>query len=116
LGAYDEYGNLIKWGPASPGRSWCSDIHSGCRTKIGQFSIYEKRGEGCISSKFPVPDGGAPMPYCMFFKGGYAIHAAELPGYQASHGCVRTFYEDALWLNHEFAEVGTTVIVRPYEV
>lgn len=55
------------------------------------------------------------MPYCMFFKGGYAIHASDVPGYNASHGCVRVFYEDAEWLNREFADIGTSVIVRPYE-
>lgn len=115
FGAYDENGNLLRWGPASLGQDWCSDIDQGCRTKTGVFKVYEKRGEGCFSSKFPVPDGGAPMPYCMFFHGGIAIHASHLPGYNASHGCVRVFYEDALWLNREFASVGTAVTVRPYE-
>lgn len=115
FGAYDENGNLVRWGPASLGRDWCPDIRTGCRTKPGVFKVYEKRGEGCFSSKFPVPYGGAPMPYCMFFHSGYAIHASELPGYNASHGCIRIFYEDAEWLNHEFASIGTPVIVRPYE-
>lgn len=113
--AYDENGNLVRWGPASLGRDWCPDIGSRCRSKPGSYKIYEKRGEGCFSSKFPVPDGGAPMPFCMFFRGGYAIHASELPGYNASHGCIRIFYEDAEWLNHEFASIGTPIIVRPYE-
>jgi len=113
--AYDENGNLVRWGPASLGRDWCPDIGSRCRSKPGAYKIYEKRGEGCFSSKFPVPDGGAPMPFCMFFRGGYAIHSSELPGYNASHGCIRIFYEDAEWLNHEFASIGTPIIVRPYE-
>ncbi len=113
--AYDEEGQLVRWGPASLGSDWCADINSGCRTKTGVFKVYEKRGEGCFSSKFPIPNGGAPMPYCMFFKGGYAIHASHLPGYNASHGCVRVFYEDAEWLSQEFAAVGTSVTVRSYE-
>jgi L,D-transpeptidase ErfK/SrfK len=115
FGAYDENGNLVRWGPASLGRNWCPDEHHGCRSSVGVFKVYEKRGEGCFSSKFPMPDGGAPMPYCMFFNRGYAIHASELPGYNASHGCVRIFYEDAQWLNHEFVSIGTAVTVRPYE-
>lgn len=114
-GAYDQYGNLMKWGPVAVGKNWCPDTQSSCRTKVGVFNIYQKRGEGCISSKFPIPEGGAPMPYCMFFSGGYAIHGGETPGHQASHGCVRVFYEDALWLSQEFAEIGTTVIIKPYE-
>lgn len=34
----------------------------------------------------------APMPYSIFFKGGYAIHGTyhiKRRGYRASHGCVR---------------------------
>ncbi len=114
-GAYNENGTLVNWGPAALGKAWCPDIQSGCRTKVGQFAVYNKGGEGCISSKFPVPDGGAPMPFCMFFNGGYAIHAStDVPGQNASHGCVRVYFEDAKWLNHEFVEKGTRVIIKPY--
>jgi L,D-transpeptidase ErfK/SrfK len=114
-GAYDESGNLINWGPVAMGKNWCPDINRGCRTATGLFAVYREGGSGCKSTKFPVPNGGAPMPYCMFFKGGYALHASnEVPGYHASHGCVRLFYEDAQWLNQQFVEPGTTVIVKPY--
>lgn len=114
-GAYDAEGKLVRWGPMSGGRSWCSDEDKACRTAIGSFAVYDKRGAGCVSSKFPIPTGGAPMPYCMFFHGGDALHASpEVPGYNASHGCVRIFYDDARWLNQEFIELGTTVIVHPY--
>jgi lipoprotein-anchoring transpeptidase ErfK/SrfK len=40
-----------------------------------------------------------------------------VPGYRASHGCVRMFNEDAQWLNKEFITLpgggkrGTRVIV-----
>ena len=67
-------------------------------------AIYNKGGAGCASSKFPVGRGGAPMPYCMFFHGGYALHGSyEVPGYHASHGCIRLFVDDAAWLNEEFS-------------
>ncbi len=118
-GAYNENGNLISWGPLSGGKSYCSDVKRGCRTPSGTYTIYSKRGEGCVSSKFPVGRGGAPMPYCMFFRGGYALHGSpNVPGYHASHGCVRIFKEDARWLNQEFINMpsqgGTRVIVKPY--
>lgn len=114
-GAYDQNGNLINWGPAALGKDWCPDIGSGCRTKTGSFAVYSKGSENCTSSKFPIPYGGAPMPFCMFFNGGYALHAStDVPGYNASHGCVRMYYEDARWLSKEFVEKGTRVIVKSY--
>ncbi len=44
--------------------------------------------------KEPVPPGchfvGAPMPYFMrVTNGGVGMHAGYLPGYPASHGCIR---------------------------
>ena len=118
-GAYDAYGNLVHWGPISGGKGYCSDVKRRCRTVIGKFRFYHKRGSECKSSKFPVGRGGAPMPYCMFFHGGYALHASStVPGYHASHGCVRIFKEDAKWLNEDFIKLGrkdgTMVIVNPY--
>lgn len=114
--AYDTLGALVHWGPISAGQDWCPDIGKGCHTPTGTYYVQSKGGPGCYSSKFPIPDGGAPMPYCMYFHGGYALHAsAEVPGYNASHGCVRLFYEDAKWLNKNFIETGkksTEVIVR----
>lgn len=114
--AYDEQGNLVKWGPSSAGQSYCKDIERRCTTPSGSFMVYSKGGAGCVSTKFPVGEGGAPMPYCMFFNGGYALHGSPLvPGYNASHGCVRLFTEDARWLNHEFTPGGKArVIILPY--
>jgi hypothetical protein len=111
-GAYDESGHLVKWGPAAGGKNYCPDIERSCRTMPGDFTIYQKRGEECVSTKFPVGEGGAPMPYCMFFHGGYALHGSpNVPGFNASHGCVRLFTEDAEWLNEEFIHVGRTKVI-----
>jgi len=111
-GAYDEQGVLQNWGPVSGARGYCPDIGQGCHTPHGYFTIYEKEGPGCVSSKFPVGEGGAPMPYCMFFHGGFALHGSyEVPGYNASHGCVRMYPDDAKWLNQEFTE-GSRVDVK----
>jgi hypothetical protein len=115
FGAYDEYGRLLHWGPVSAGKGWCPDVGRRCGTPRGIFSIHSKGGPGCVSSKYPVGRGGAPMPYCMFFYKGFAMHGSFLPGYHASHGCIRMFTEDARWLNRHFTRRGrggTLVIIR----
>ncbi len=112
-GAYDASGTLVRWGAASSARGYCPDIGHGCHTALGKFAVYQKEGRGCFSTKYPVGRGGAPMPYCMFFHGGFALHGSyEVPGYNASHGCVRLVVDDAKWLNQEFVDIGTPVIVR----
>lgn len=101
--AYDPDGTLVKWGPISGGKSYS--------TIKGTFTFYRKQGSGCVSSKYPIPRGGAPMPFCMHFKGGYAMHGSpSVPGYHASHGCVRLFTDDAQWLNQNFVDTGTTKV------
>ncbi len=112
--AYDSSGHLVKTGRASGGKSYCPDIRRGCRTITGTYTIYSKKGPGCKSSRFPVGKGGAPMPYCMHFKGGYALHGGNVPNYNASHGCVRLPYADAQWLNQNFVRVGSTRVSIKY--
>jgi L,D-transpeptidase ErfK/SrfK len=108
-GAYDSQGTLVNWGPISGGQDFCPDINRKCRTVTGTYTIYQKKGADCISSKFPLPNGGAEMPYCMHFHGGYALHASGLlPGQNASHGCIRLLLKDAKWLNTSFVKVGKT--------
>jgi len=121
--AYD-HGQLLRWGPISAGSDYCRDIHAPCRTHEGVFRIFSLGNSDCYSKRFPLPDGGAPMPYCMFFNNGQALHgeARGLPGYNDSHGCVRMYVDDAEWLRYEFAEGptaqnhyrGTKVVVRSY--
>ena len=51
----------------------------------------------------------APMPYSIFFHGGYAIHATgevERLGSPASHGCVRLELQNARWLYRIVKEFG----------
>jgi lipoprotein-anchoring transpeptidase ErfK/SrfK len=55
---------------------------------------------------------GAPMPFYLEFKPGYGLHAGQLPGYPASHGCVRLSYWKARQFFNE-SRVGTPVVVRP---
>lgn len=61
-----------------------------------------------------VPRGGhyepAPMPYFMEFSPAVGMHAGYLPGYPASHGCVRMPRDLAL-LFFERVAIGTPVRV-----
>jgi hypothetical protein len=61
-----------------------------------------------------VPRGGkfipAPMRYFMRFHGADGMHAGYLPGYPASHGCVRMPEELAIAFFNQ-VEVGTPVRV-----
>ncbi len=125
FGAYDELGNLVYWGPVSGGRDVCPEGNASCNTVAGVFNVFQKKGEQCYSRLFPVDHGGgAPMPYCMFFLDGYAMHGSkQVPGYNASHGCVRMYKEDAEWLNKKFVDVtksekdlGTEVVVQSAEI
>jgi hypothetical protein len=108
--AYDAEGKLARWGPAVGGRA-------GLDTRAGEYRIVSKGGPDCRSHVYPEGCRGracSPMPFCMDFNKGAAFHAGDLPGRHESHGCVRLFYDDAKWLNREFAEVGVRVIIRPY--
>ena len=62
-----------------------------------------------------VPPGAvfyaAPMPNFMRFNGGIGMHTGYLPGYAASHGCIRMPHH----MSEKFfenVEVGTPVIVE----
>lgn len=124
-GAYDADGMLVRWGPASAGSNYCKDLGRSCHTHEGSFRVYSLGSSDCYSTKFPLPDGGAPMPYCMYFENGQALHGEPngLPGYNASHGCVRMYVNDAEWLRYDFIEGptnsnqyrGTRVIVKAYD-
>lgn len=123
-GSYAADGSLVKWGPIAAGADYCRDIDMPCQTHPGSFRVFSLGSSDCISHKFPLPYGGAPMPYCMYFNNGQALHGEPngVPGYNASHGCVRLYVTDAEWLRYDFVEGpnesnnyrGTRVIVRSY--
>lgn len=104
-----ENGRLVKSGVASGGKR-------GHRTPQGSFRLISKGGSGCRSHKYPPPNGGAWMGYCMHFKALYAIHASDSvpPRYNASHGCIRVKPWAARWLNHNFLHIGDRVVVTSY--
>lgn len=65
--------------------------------------------------KDPRPPGatfvGTKMPYFMRFTGGYGLHAGYIPGYRASHGCIRMPQAMAARFFNG-ADIGTTVVVK----
>ena len=77
-----ENGNIVFSGDISSGKK-------GHRTPRGTFKILDKE-RFHISNKYPEPNGGAKMPYMhRLTNSGLAIHQGYLPGYPASHGCIR---------------------------
>jgi len=121
--AYNEDGKLVKTGVATAGSNYCRDLGKPCRTKVGKFRIQSLGDAGCKSRTFPLGRGGAPMPYCMYFHGGQALHGSNEVVYgNISHGCVRLHVKDARWIRFNFAEepnsnnegLGTIVIIKPY--
>jgi hypothetical protein len=78
----------------------------GHETPTGVFTILQKNADHYSS----IYDA-APMPYMQRLTwSGVALHAGRLPGYPASHGCVRMPYEFARLLYAESA-TGITVVV-----
>jgi L,D-transpeptidase catalytic domain len=78
-------------------------VDSSGRTIIADADVDMHVPRGC---KF-VP---APMPYFMRFHGADGMHAGYLPGYPASHGCVRMPDELAIAF-YNAVDVGTPVTV-----
>lgn len=67
------------------GATTVSTGRAGRKTPTGVFTILEKQVEH-YSSKYDA----APMPYMERLTWqGVALHAGHLPGYPASHGCIR---------------------------
>ena len=88
------------------GRSSISSGKAGRHTPTGVFTILQKNIKH-TSSIFK----GASMPYMERLTwGGVAIHAGNLPGYPASHGCVRMPLDFAQKL-YTVTSDGTTVII-----
>src|SRR5262245_54779613 len=86
--------------------STCSTGRSGHTTPTGTFVILEKD----VNHHSSLYDN-APMPYMERVTwGGVALHAGNLPGYPASHGCVRLPRAFAQLL-YGVTHLGTTVII-----
>jgi hypothetical protein len=88
------------------GASTISSGKVGYETPTGVFTILEKR-EVYHSNRYHH----APMPYMQRLTwGGIALHAGRVPGYAASHGCVRLPWGFSKVLYRE-TSLGMTVVV-----
>jgi lipoprotein-anchoring transpeptidase ErfK/SrfK len=110
-------------------------VSTGCYghlTETGSFKVIEKernhfstlygriedaQGNTIVAdadSDMPVPRSGrfvpAPMRYFVRFNNATGMHAGYLPGYPASHGCVRLPERNAIAMFNA-VEVGTPVTV-----
>jgi hypothetical protein len=122
-------------GGVEVGRTQVSTGREGFSTPTGSFSVKEK-SENHISSLYgdyvdssgevvmanigiqqdKRPPGtrfdGAPMPYFLRVNGPVGMHAGYLPGFPASHGCIRLPHGAAMKF-FENARVGTPVRIVP---
>ncbi len=88
------------------GRSTISSGSKGNDTPGGVFSILEKK-ETHRSKKY----NDAPMPNMQRLTwSGIAMHSGQLPGYAASHGCIRLPYDFSQLLFATTATGGTVVV------
>jgi lipoprotein-anchoring transpeptidase ErfK/SrfK len=83
----------------------------GHSTPMGAFSVIQKQ-------KFHRSNiySGAPMPYMQRITwSGVAIHAGVLPGYPASHGCIRMpmAFAVKMW---GWTKMGARVVITPGEM
>lgn len=83
-----EKGKLIKWGPVSSGKR-STPTPNGLH-----YTNYKAK------LKISTVDGAWKMPYYFNFMNfyGVGIHEYSLPGYPASHACVRIYQEDARFI------------------
>jgi hypothetical protein len=88
------------------GRSTVSTGSKGNATPGGVFSILEKKQEH-YSKKYD----NAPMPNMQRLTWtGIAMHSGNLPGYPASHGCIRLPYDFSQLLFSATSKGGTVVV------
>lgn len=88
------------------GRSTVSTGSKGRSTPPGVFTILEKKQEH-YSKKY----NNAPMPNMQRLTWtGIAMHSGQLPGYPASHGCIRLPFDFSQLLFSATAKGGTVVV------
>ena len=94
-----QYLGLYEWGNLQH----CFPISSGTRnsTPLKRFVVINM-DEVHYSSKFEQ----APMDYALNIGNDYFIHEGIVPGYPASHGCIRVFPLHARFLFYQWAKPG----------
>jgi lipoprotein-anchoring transpeptidase ErfK/SrfK len=86
FGAY-EFGRLVRWGPTSTGKKSTPTptglYHANWKSKATRSTV----NQAWLLRWYVNLDNGK----------GIAVHEYELPGYPASHSCVRMHADDAAW-------------------
>jgi hypothetical protein len=100
---YFEDGEPVLSGPIASGKP-------GSTTPTGKFSVLSKERDKQSSLYTNEIGTQAWMPYSLQFYGNYFIHEGWLPGYAASHGCIRLGHYDARLL-FERMKIGDPVTV-----
>jgi lipoprotein-anchoring transpeptidase ErfK/SrfK len=98
------HGEVVLTAPVSTGREGYDTpagrykvIEKDLNHRSSIYGAYEQNGQIVMENvdlrKDRRPPGarfvGAPMPYFLRIVGGIGLHAGYLPGYPASHGCIR---------------------------
>ncbi len=100
---YDKDGAILH-APVSSGQT-------GYETPVGIYAVLQKEAEH-YSNRYD----DASMPFMQRITWtGIALHAGALPGYPASHGCIRLPYEFAERL-FPLTKLGLRVVVSRYDV
>lgn len=85
----------------------CSTGRSGYRTPAGEYVISDQNRHHTSTIYH------SSMPFFQRFSfAAFGLHQGHLPGYPASHGCIRLSYEGARYLFGKL-EVGDLAIVQP---
>jgi lipoprotein-anchoring transpeptidase ErfK/SrfK len=94
-----QYLGLYEWGELKH----CFPISSGARnsTPLRAFVVH-----GMDQIHFSRKYDMAPMDHALNIGGDYFIHEGIVPGFPASHGCVRIFPLHARFLFYEWGKVG----------
>jgi lipoprotein-anchoring transpeptidase ErfK/SrfK len=87
FGAY-EFGNLVRWGPTSSGKK-ASPTPAG----IYHTNWKSKATRSSINDEWLLP-----WYFNLDNQRGISFHQYDLPGYPASHGCLRLLADDAAWI------------------
>ena len=88
--AYAVYSNgaLVKWGPTSMGKKTAQT------TRGLMFANWKKKlAISTVKSEWKLP-----YNFNIHNTGGIGWHQYDLPGYPASHSCLRLLMRDAIWL------------------